>query len=165
MDLKLHKFCFDGQILKRGFWLYVWRITHDSKIFLYVGRTGDSSSANAASPFSRVSRHLDLREGAKSNTLTRNLRKAGIEPSACNYEFFAIGPIFPEAHDFTLHKETRDRIAAVEAALAKELSGRGYDVLGKHGPRKSRQPKILQCVLAALPSELLEPNVNEESIA
>ena len=50
---------FDGSLLQRGFWLYVWRVSQGRKRAYYVGRTGDSSSKFAASPFSRVSRHLD----------------------------------------------------------------------------------------------------------
>ena len=46
----------DGKLLKRGFWVYVWKIiTKDDQVFYYVGRTGDSSSCNAALPFSRMS--------------------------------------------------------------------------------------------------------------
>ncbi len=42
---------FDGALLERGFWLYVWRIIEGTRTVLYVGRTGDSSSPNASSPF------------------------------------------------------------------------------------------------------------------
>jgi hypothetical protein len=45
----------DGRTLQRGFWLYVWEVTtpNGAKL-LYVGRTGDSSSINAQSPFNRM---------------------------------------------------------------------------------------------------------------
>lgn len=32
---------FDGELLKRGFWLYVWDIRTATERHLYVGRTGD----------------------------------------------------------------------------------------------------------------------------
>ena len=50
---------FEGALLQRGFWLYVWEIKpFDGSVFCYVGRTGDSSSHNAQSPFNRMSQHL-----------------------------------------------------------------------------------------------------------
>jgi hypothetical protein len=56
-----HVFSFDGKLLQRGFWLYVWEITAaDHEVFYYVGRTGDSSSPNAQSPFNRMSQHLGV---------------------------------------------------------------------------------------------------------
>jgi hypothetical protein len=53
-DMKAYAMSFDGALLGRGFWLYVWRITDDSRSALYVGRTGDSSSPHASSPFKRI---------------------------------------------------------------------------------------------------------------
>ncbi len=85
---------FDGRVLDRGFWLYVIDIDSPQGRRLYVGRTGDSSSAKASSPFSRIGQHLDCRPHAKGNALARNLRRAGIEPQACKMEMIAVGPIF-----------------------------------------------------------------------
>ena len=59
---------FEGALLERGFWLYVWRVRQESREVLYVGRTGDSSSRFAASPFSRLSQHLDIRPKAVTCT-------------------------------------------------------------------------------------------------
>ena len=56
---------FEGEVLQRGFWLYVWKIAYDQETYLYIGRTGDSSSPNASSPFNRIGQHLDFRENAK----------------------------------------------------------------------------------------------------
>jgi len=56
---------FDGRLLDRGFWLYVIDIHGPADRHLYVGRTGDSSSPNAASPFSRIGQHLDPRHGPR----------------------------------------------------------------------------------------------------
>ena len=44
--------------LERGFWLYVWVIDGAGDTLHYVGRTGDSSSSNAQSPFNRMGQHL-----------------------------------------------------------------------------------------------------------
>jgi hypothetical protein len=58
--MHVESFHFDGRLLPRGFWLYVCRVESNTGALVYVGRTGDSSSVNAASLFSRVSRHLEL---------------------------------------------------------------------------------------------------------
>ena len=49
-EMKAYAMSFDGALLGRGFWLYVWRITDGSRSVLYVGRTGDSSSPHASYP-------------------------------------------------------------------------------------------------------------------
>lgn len=162
MALISYRFGFDGQLLKRGFWLYVWQVQCDGKTFVYVGRTGDSSSFNAASPFSRVSSHLNLRSNARANALVRNLRAAGIEPSECVYQFYGIGPIFPEAVDPSEHILIRDKIAPVEAALADELRKRGHWVLGNHACRRPLDSALLQSVLDVLPEDLLSPESNDD---
>ncbi len=124
-----------GKILERGFWLYVWKITCSDKTVWYVGRTGDSSSANAASPFSRLSQHLDLRPSAKADMLAKNLRTAGLNPESCNYNLLTLGPLFPEQTDFEAHKPFRDITGLLEAELAFNLSSRGLQVLGAHPKR------------------------------
>jgi hypothetical protein len=59
MKPALHQLSLPGAMLARGFWLYVWEVTTTSgEKWLYVGRTGDSSSPNAQSPFARLSQHL-----------------------------------------------------------------------------------------------------------
>ena len=57
--MNVHTMRFDGAVLARGFWLYVWRVDAPDRLVFYVGRTGDSSSVNAQSPFRRVSEHMD----------------------------------------------------------------------------------------------------------
>ena len=64
---------FDGALLKRGFWLYVCRIAYGRRSVLYVGRTGDSSSPHASSPFTRIGQHLG--ENTRNNSLTSVVRK------------------------------------------------------------------------------------------
>lgn len=124
---------FDGALLERGFWLYVWRIEEaDRSVSLYVGRTGDSSSPHASSPFQRVARHLDPKPTAKSNSLYRKLNNARL----CRFDLVAVGPFFAEVSDFEEHKVLRDEMAGLEEALARFLDGEGYNVVGVHGNPK-----------------------------
>jgi hypothetical protein len=58
--MDIYEINFDGSILKRGFWIYIWTIhTQREGFLIYVGRTGDTSSPNAQSAFNRVSQHVD----------------------------------------------------------------------------------------------------------
>lgn len=145
---------FDGRVLLRGFWIYVIDIRSPQGRRLYVGRTGDSSSANAGSPFSRLGQHLDSRANAKGNALARNLRAAGIDPSGCVMEMIAIGPVFPEQREFGAHKPFRDQMAALERGLATALGLRGYTVLGSHGASEEPDPARLAEVLRLVDARL-----------
>jgi hypothetical protein len=131
-ELKIFRMSFDGKVLSRGFWLYVWRVRAPEKEYLYVGRTGDSSSSNAASPFNRIGAHLDIRPTAKGNALGRRLAEANVDPAACHFEMVAVGPLFPEQIDMKAHRPMRDCTSALEKALAQLLLSRGYCVLGAH---------------------------------
>ena len=59
MVAQVHELTFPGAINEGGFWLYVWRIESPIGELLYVGRTGDEASANAASPVDRMGGNLD----------------------------------------------------------------------------------------------------------
>lgn len=130
--MRLHRLDFSGSVLERGFWLYVWRIKSGRRQFLYVGRTGDSSSRFAASPFSRLSQHLDVRPKATANMLLRHVRKQKLDPIRCSFEMVAFGPLFPEQPDLERHRRFRDIVAPLESALAEHLRGRRYTVVGNH---------------------------------
>jgi hypothetical protein len=145
---------FEGHVLNRGFWLYVIDIRGRQARHLYVGRTGDSSSANAASPFSRIGQHLDSRTNAKGNALARNLAKVGLEPASCDLEMIAIGPIYPEQLDFETHKPFRDRLAALEWGVAQALRQRGYSVLGTHYATVEPEASLLTEVMSLLQERL-----------
>jgi hypothetical protein len=108
---------FQGELLRRGFWLYVWSIKGDQSHHLYVGRTGDSSSPNASSPFNRIGQHLDTRSNAKGNSLARHLRSAGIDSERCTFEMIAIGPIDPEQKTFEEHRPIHDITAALACII------------------------------------------------
>ena len=148
--LQSYSMSFDGSILQRGFWLYVWDITAGESRHLYVGRTGDSSSRYAASPFTRIGRHLDHRENAKGNSLAKQLVRVDATPSACSFQMVAIGPIFPEQETFAAHVPHRDTVGALETALAVTLRTRGYSVLGSHAPEAEPDSELLQQVLAII---------------
>jgi hypothetical protein len=139
VSAKLQSLSFDGQFLERGFWLYVWDvIAADGHSVFYVGMTGDSSSANAQSPFSRLSQHLGSNRHA--NALRRQLAKAGIEPAACrSFEMVAYGPIFPHAGSQDEHKASWRLVSAMEKALRDALQAAGYTVLNDV---KCRQPLV-----------------------
>jgi hypothetical protein len=141
---------FSGKLLKRGFWLYIWDIREDRRRHLYVGRTGDSSSPNASSPFRRIGQHLDSTLNAKGNALSRQLKSAGIEPETCNFEMTAIGPIFEEQETMPDHIPLRDKTAALERAVADELKRRGYTVLGKHPRAEAPDRGLLEQVIGKL---------------
>ena len=141
---------FSGKLLKRGFWLYVWDIKQDLHHHVYVGRTGDSSSPHASSPFRRIGQHLDSRINAKGNALGRQLKTAGIDPENCIFEMTAIGPIFEEQTTMPEHISRRDKTAALERALADELKGRGYNVLGKHPKNGAVDPALFAQVIERL---------------
>ncbi len=139
---------FQGEVLVRGFWLYVWEIVSGNNRYFYVGRTGDSSSAHAASPFNRIGQHLDFRENAKGNSLAKRLNEVGINPRTCNFRMLALGPFFPEQVTFDEHKPLRDQMATYEHALADYLKTEGYNVLGSHHIGTAVDDEILSDVKA-----------------
>lgn len=142
--MTLHRVSFSGAILERGFWLYVWRISCDSMEFYYVGRTGDSSSRFASSPFSRLGQHLDIRPSAKANTLLRHVRSQGLNPLDCTFELQAYGPLFPEQPSLDLHRNYRDQIAPLETFLAELIKEMGFKVIGVHGKSRSASLELRQ---------------------
>ena len=133
---------FDGHLLNRGFWLYVWHVRAPKREVWYVGRTGDNPSANAGSPFGRLGQHLDLRPTASANMLVRNLRKCGMDASKCTFRLLSIGPLFPEQATLKKHRPLRDKTALLEAELAEFVRSTGRTVIGKH-PRRGAFDKQL----------------------
>lgn len=132
MLFKSYQMSFQGEVLVRGFWLYIWEIVHGSNRYFYVGRTGDSSSAHAASPFNRIGQHLDFRENANGNSLAKRLKEVGVNPRTSNFRMLALGPFFPEQRTFDKHKPFRDQMATFEFELANYLKTKGCNVLGSH---------------------------------
>jgi len=152
--MKLHEISFSGALLERGFWLYVWRVKNNGQTVLYVGRTGDSSSQYASSPFSRLGQHLDVRPTANANTLLRNIGAAGLDPATSAYELLAIGPLFPEQPTMEAHRMHRDIVAPLESALASHLRNAGHTVIGKHPKSRPYDAALFQRVIAFLQGKL-----------
>ena len=122
----------DGAMLRRGFWLYVWEITPpDGATVLYVGRTGDNSSANAQSLFNRLGQNLGTL--ANASMVRNNLKKRGLDPAECRFRMVGHGPVFEEVadKDFEAHKIVRDKVGAIEKRLADDLAAAGYDVMNE----------------------------------
>jgi hypothetical protein len=152
--MRLHHLSFQGALLERGFWLYVWRIRHKNSCALYVGRTGDSSSRYASSPFSRLGQHLDVRPTAKANTLLRNIHAAGFDHEECSFELLSVGPLFPEQAELESHRKYRDIVAPLESALAAHLRTAGHSVLGTHPKPRKYDEQLFQQVLFLLKDRL-----------
>jgi hypothetical protein len=135
--MEAHELRFDGGILQRGFWLYVWEVTPAGRAPLYyVGRTGDSSSTNAQSPFNRMGQHLGFAKN--SNMLRRHLTQHGAAPESCSFRLVALGPLEQEASnpDRRAYDQRRDLVAAMEKALAEFLASSGLEVMNRVASRK-----------------------------
>jgi len=143
-----HTLSFDGAILARGFWLYVWEITTitGQKLY-YVGRTGDSSSDNAQSPFNRMGQHLGFNQN--SNVLRKHLTGKNVMPENCTFRLVAHGPIHNETSGFDSHRISRDSVAAMEKALAEAMTSAGYNVINKVHCRKSLDTCLFADALTA----------------
>ncbi|HXM00831.1 MAG TPA: hypothetical protein VN932_12945 [Rhizomicrobium sp.] len=112
--------------------MYVWEITPpDRGSVYYVGRTGDSSSTNAQSPFNRMGQHLGFAEN--SNMLRKYLDGRQIDAGLCHFRLVSLGPIESESNatDRTEHDERRDIVAAMEKALAVAMAHAGYEVMNE----------------------------------
>ena len=140
-------------MLQRGFWLYVWTVKAlDGKDWLYVGRTGDSSSPHAQSPYARMGQHLG--GNLKSNALRRNLKQFGVDANACqSFKLSAYGPILPEETKMKGHIQSRDIIAGLEKGLCDALVSANYDLVNKVNSAKPIDDRLLQQVLAAFALE------------
>src|SRR6266508_4470676 len=117
---------FSGGALARGFWLYVWEVIPRTggKLY-YVGRTGDSSSLNAQSPFNRMGQHLGCAQNSCMLRTHLGKHKGKIKPEKCIFRLIAYGPILGESKQRKEHERRRDTVAALERALAETLSASG----------------------------------------
>ncbi len=145
----LHRVSLTGELLRRGFWLYVWEvIPRGGDPVLYVGMTGDSSSPNAQSPFTRLGQHLGTNKHA--NALARHLKAKNIEPSECrSLELVAYGPVLEEADGMEQHRPLRAKVAAIEKALRDALFRAGYNVLNMVQCRAALDAQLWEQVLDA----------------
>jgi len=128
MMSSFHQIFFEGNVLRRGFWLYVWEImTPDSHCAYYVGRTGDKASGVCQSPFDRFSKHLGA--NLNNNALRRHMGKHNLLPESCSFRFHTFGPLLTDNE--LSHDEKCDVIAALEKSLADSMAKAGYDVLNR----------------------------------
>ncbi len=117
--------------------MYVWEVTPpEGEPMHYVGRTGDTSSPNAQSPFARMSQHLGFAK--TSMMLRKHLKSRDVDPTRCTFRLISHGPVMKEAEgkDWAEHCSRRDIVAAMEKALCEELKEAKYDVLNKVSSRK-----------------------------
>jgi hypothetical protein len=146
----LYELGFDGSVLRRGFWLYVWEVTPAGQAPLYyVGRTGDSSTTNAQSPFNRMGQHLGFAEN--SSMLRKHLVRCQVEPEACSFRLVALGPFEQESEAVGRdeHDSRRDIVAALEKALAGAMQDAGYRVMNNVSSRKALDLERFNNVLKA----------------
>jgi hypothetical protein len=141
MNCSAQSLKFEGMLLQRGFWLYIWEITvATEEKYYYVGRTGDSSSANAQSPFNRMGQHLGFNKN--SNVLRRHLKSRGNDPENCTFHLVAYGPIVDEAKTDDEHRKNRDIVAGLEKKLADAMRTAGYEVLNTVYCRKELDVRL-----------------------
>jgi hypothetical protein len=146
----LHELQFGGSVLRRGFWLYIWEVTPVGGTPLYyVGRTGDSSSTNAQSPFNRMGQHLGFAKN--SNMLRKYLGHHQLEPEACAFRLVALGPLEQESEEVgrAEHDKRRDIVAALEKPLAGAMRDAGYRVMNKVSSLKALDRERFNDVLVA----------------
>jgi hypothetical protein len=129
-----------------------------------VGRTGDSSSSNAQSPFNRMGQHLGF--NPKNNVLRSHLEDKGVKVESCEFRLVAYGPILDEAGTGEGHYAARDIIASLEKALADALKVSGYDVLNTVNCRKELDrnlwAKVQEAFAAHFPK--LKPDIKQRRI-
>ena len=133
---ELHQLSLPGLMLRRGFWLYVWKVNGSAETLLYVGRTGDNSSPHATAPYTRMGQHLGFAKN--QNALRKHLEKRGLTvEDSLSFDLLAHGPIYPEVQKdgsdrntlMDRHKPMRDQVGAMEKLLCDGLKAASYDVM------------------------------------
>jgi hypothetical protein len=152
MDAKLWEFSLPPPLLRRGFWLYVWKIRGPkSEPLFYVGSTGDVTGV-AQSPFVRASLHL--RENPNNNALKRCLDKRGITPEGCKeFVFAAYGPLYDyDPNDKVKNRrDTLPKVRALEQALWDAFKSDGVDLVNpRPGASQKPDPALFKKILKAL---------------
>jgi hypothetical protein len=124
----LHHMSLPAPILRRGFWLYVWRVELPSGLIVhYVGMTGDTGSGIAQSAMNRVAAHL--RRNVRSNALRRYLKqKRNVDLEDClSLDFFTFGPVYSEPSRAN-YPAQRGKVAA-EKHLWAQMKAAQYEML------------------------------------
>jgi hypothetical protein len=137
---EMHHLSISPSILRRGFWLYVWRIgLPTGGDAHYVGMTGDTGTAGAQTVANRIATHLGY--NIHSNALRRyilNTEHAHLEDCR-SLEFFAFGPVYPRPVQAVDYPTVRGKVAALEKHLWKRMQISGYDMLNPQ-PRATDKP-------------------------
>jgi hypothetical protein len=157
LEARTHVIEFDGGVLRKGFWLYVWVVTApDGEQLLYVGRTGDNSSPNAREAYRRMGQHLGYEKTV--NMLRKRLQARGIDVESCHYRFVAHGPIFAEVASRTMddHVKPRNEVGALEKALANALAAAGCEVMNEGKWPAPLDEELFAQIRAAFAAELPE---------
>jgi len=151
MKAKTHELKFHGGLMNRGFWLYVWEVSpaRGRKLY-YVGRTGDSSSVHAGSPYSRMVGHLGKKKNA--NMLLTHLGHERVDPKECGLRLIAHGPILAETQNKVHHLSRRDRVHGMEKALESLMKKAGYQVMNTVQRRGEVEPRVYEVVRRAFAS-------------
>lgn len=151
-----HVLTLPGPMLRRGFWLYVWRVETLTCDLHYVGRTGDNSSPHATAPYTRMCQHLG--SIATQNALRKHLEKRGVALEACAFQLVSHGPLYDEVTKadgatgealMAAHMPLRDIVGAMEKALADDLAAAGYAVLNTVNCKWPLDPVLWAPVRAA----------------
>jgi hypothetical protein len=141
-----HNATFDGALLSRGFWLYVWEITApNGRKVHYVGKTGDKATRVCQSPFNRLSNHLGGNKN--SNALKRHLARMKIQAENSQFRFYAYGPLFGGSE--RTHGELCDVTSGLEKALADAMIEAGYEVINPVHCRTPLDAETFAAVRAA----------------
>jgi hypothetical protein len=125
----LHHMSLPAPILRRDFWLYVWRIgLPDRRKTHYVGMTGDTGAGIAQSAMNRVAAHLG--RNIRSNALRKYLKtKRDVELEDClSLDFFAFGPVYPEPARVD-YPTIQAKVAALEKHLWARMQSAKYEML------------------------------------
>ncbi|MDP1598715.1 hypothetical protein [Phenylobacterium sp.] len=165
-----HVLTLPGPMLRRGFWLYVWRVETPTGELLYVGRTGDNSSPHANAPYTRMGQHLG--KVTTQNALRKHLDKRSIALDACTFHLVSHGPLYDEVAKadgatrealMAAHVPLRDIVGAMEKALADDLVAAGYAVLNTVNCKWPLAPALWAPVRAAFAEHF--PKISLKAVA
>ncbi len=157
--LNSYAMTFDGSLLERGFWLYVWDIRQNDDRYLYVGRTGDSSSANAASPFNRIGQHLDFRANAKATRSVNNSAGEIYNLPNAHSKCSRLDQSFPNRTHSTCTNPYAIPLVRSKLLWLTNLVKRGYNVIGIHGRRIRQDADLWADVLLHIDTKFPSRNV------
>lgn len=144
-----HVLTLPGPMLRRGFWLYVWRVETSTGDLHYVGRTGDNSSPHASAPYTRMGQHLG--SVATQNALRKHLEKRGVPLESCTFHLISHGPLYNEVAK--ADDATRDADGGAHAAARhRRRHGKGSGQRSRQRRIRSAQHRQLQ--VAAGPSSM-----------